>query len=178
METPKRSKRLIGIIRPAGYILTARNSERLKILTATGRPSIPLKNLPFHMSLTAGSGAEGADYSPQGGGAGRLGVAAAAAPVKEGCIFAGWESGGKIYQPGDAVAVEGDIVLNALWQSAPDYISITVEKRWKLDDGGTARRADNCRSYARRRGICPGSFKSGERLAAMNGAIWSRAIGA
>ena len=53
METPKRSKRLIGIIRPAGYILTARNSERLKILTATGQPSIPLKNLPFHMSLTA-----------------------------------------------------------------------------------------------------------------------------
>ena len=95
------------------------------------------KKFTVSYELNGGSGAEGADYSPQAAEPGGS-VAAAAAPVKEGCIFAGWESGGKIYQPGDAVAVEGDIVLNALWQSAPDYISITVEKRWKLDDGGTA----------------------------------------
>lgn len=95
------------------------------------------KKFTVSYELNGGSGAEGADYSPQAAEPGGS-VAAAAAPVKEGYVFAGWESGGKIYQPGDAVAVEGDIVLNALWQSAPDYISITVEKRWKLDDGGTA----------------------------------------
>lgn len=60
------------------------------------------------------TGAEGGDYGPSKVKDGDF-LTLAAAPTKDGYTFTGWSDGAKTYQPGNTLAVTGDITLTAQW---------------------------------------------------------------